>query len=56
MAARGERVITFHSFLLQEAFQEFSGGTTGIKEVMPSLHSEPPLQREVDLAFGLLAV
>lgn len=34
----------------------FHKSTDSIKEVMPSLHSEPPLQREVDLAFGLLAV
>lgn len=34
----------------------FRKRTDCIKEAMPSLHGEQPLQREVDLAFGLLAV
>lgn len=47
---------TFHSVSLQENSEIFHKSTDSIKEVMPSLHSVPPLQREVDLAFGLLAV
>lgn len=55
-ASIGPECKTLGSVLLSEDLKMFHKSTESIKEVMPSLHSEPPLQRDVDLAFGLLAV
>lgn len=44
-------------FSLGEGNSEvFLQPSDSLKEVTPSVHSEPPSQREDDLAFGLLAV